>query len=63
MIGDAYWDGIAPREKLLDLIARNDAKINESAGYTSLPSIGVSQGVHFYQARHQKIAKLLNSPQ
>ena len=33
LIDDAYWNGIAPREKLLNMIAANYANPNESASY------------------------------
>ena len=39
LIEDAYWNGIAPRESLLDLIAGNYADPNVSAGYSALPDL------------------------
>lgn len=33
LIDDAYWNGIAPREKLINMIAANYANPNESASY------------------------------
>ena len=33
LIDDAYWNGIAPREKLLNMIAANYANPKESASY------------------------------
>lgn len=60
LIEDAYWDGIAPRESLLGMIARNYANPNESVGYSALVDIDVSNGTDFYQARTEKIEKLLN---
>lgn len=62
LIGDAYWDGIAPRENLLKMIAQNYASPNESAGYHTLPDLDVSGGTDFYQARQEKIESLLNTP-
>ena len=61
LIGDAYWEGIAPRERLLDLIAGNYANPNESAGYNKLRDLDVSEGSSFYQARLDKIEKILNA--
>lgn len=62
LIGDAYWNEIAPREKLLNLIARNYAQPGEYAGYNSLPKLDVSSGVNFYETRIEKIETLLNDP-
>ena len=44
---DAYWNGIAPRENLLGLIARNYAAPNESVGYNALTGLDVSGGADF----------------
>lgn len=60
LIEDAYWNGIAPRESLLDLIAGNYADPNVSAGYSALMDLDVSDGTDFYQARQDKIEKILN---
>lgn len=61
LIEDAYWDGIALREKMLDMIAKNYVSPNESAGYNSLPNLDISEGTDFYGARQEKIKKLLNT--
>ena len=61
LIDSAYWDGIAPREDLLNMIAKNYVNPNESAGYNTLPELDISEGTDFYQARQDKIEKLLNS--
>ena len=47
LIESAYWDGIAPRESLLNMIARNYAAPNVSVGYNSLPEIDISNGTDF----------------
>ena len=47
LIESAYWDGIAPRESLLNMIARNYAAPNVSVGYNSLPEIDISNGPDF----------------
>lgn len=60
LVEDAYWNGIAPRESLLNMIARNYAKPNESVGYQALADLDVSNGTGFYQARREKIEKILN---
>lgn len=62
LIEDAYWNGIAPREKLLDMIAENYADPNVSAGYNALPDLDISNGTDFYRARQDKIEKILNDP-
>lgn len=61
LIEDAYWDGIAPRENLLNMIAKNYANPNESVGYNTLPDLDISEGADFYAARQEKIEKLLNA--
>lgn len=61
LIEGAYWDGIAPREKLLGMIAKNYVSPNESAGYNALPDLDISEGTDFYGARQEKIGKLLNA--
>lgn len=61
LIESAYWDGIAPRENLLNMIARNYAAPNVSVGYNSLTDVDVSGGTDFYQARQDKIEKVLNN--
>lgn len=60
LIESAYWDGIAPRESLLNMIARNYANPNVSVGYNTLVDLDVSNGTDFYQARQEKIDKVLN---
>lgn len=60
LIEDAYWNGIAPRESLLNMIAKNYANPNESVGYNTLPDLDISEGADFYAARQEKIEKLLN---
>lgn len=62
LIEDAYWNGIAPREKLLGLIARNYAAPNVSARYNALTDLDVSDGTDFYQARKDKIETILSDP-
>lgn len=62
LIGNAYWEQIAPREKLLRLISTNYADQGEYAGYNSLPELDVNGGADFYGARNEKIEALLNSP-
>lgn len=62
LIEDAYWNGIAPREDLLGLIARNYAAPNVSVGYNALTDLDVSDGTDFYQAREDKIETILNDP-
>ena len=61
LIEDAYWDSIAPRENLLNMIAKNYADPNESVGYNELPEVDISSGTDFYGARQEKIEKLLNA--
>lgn len=62
LIGGAYWDGIAYRENLLNMIATTYAEPNFAAGYNSLTSIDVDDGADFYGARQEKIEKILDTP-
>lgn len=61
LIGDAYWNEIAPREKMLNLIAKAYSKPNEYVGYNSMSNLDVSNGANFYQAIATKIENTLNS--
>ncbi|MBD5554063.1 MAG: ABC transporter permease [Roseburia sp.] len=62
LIGDAYWNGVAPREKLLNLIANTYSKPNEILGYNNLPDLDIKDGAFFYQTMESKIQTLLNNP-
>lgn len=62
LIDDAYWEEIAPREDLLNMIAANYAEPNVSVGYSSLTELDVSGGTDFYQAREEKIDKIFSDP-
>lgn len=62
LIEGAYWNGIAPRENLLGLIARNYAAPNVSVGYNALTDLDVSDGTDFYQVRQDKIETILSDP-
>ena len=62
LIGDAYWNNIAPREKLLELIANTYAGPNEYMGYNNLPDVDVADGANFYQSIKEKVENLLSSP-
>lgn len=62
LIGDAYWNGVAPREKLLNLIANTYSKPNEILGYNNLPDLDINDEASFYQTMERKIQNLLNNP-
>ena len=62
LIGDAYWNGVAPREKLLNLIANAYSKPNEILGYNNLPDLDIKDAAFFYQTMEGKIQTLLNNP-
>ena len=62
LIGEAYWNNIAPREELLNMIATNYVEPGLNAWYTSLPEVDMSESGDFYQMREEKVAELLNSP-
>ena len=62
LVGNAYWNGIAPREKLLNLIADTYSSPNDRWGYNHLPELDVKEGKPFYQAMKGKMQTLLDSP-
>lgn len=61
LIGDAYWNEIAPREDLLNMIAKNYVNPNESAGYNIFPDLDITEGANFYQAMETKLDAQLNA--
>ena len=62
LIGDAYWNGIAPREKLLNMIASTYSAPNEFKAYNDLADLDITDGADFYQAMEAKNEALLNTP-
>lgn len=62
IIGDAYWDFVAPREKLLNLIASVYDSPGESSGLNKLSDMDITDGASFYKARNMKVESILNSP-
>lgn len=60
LIGDAYWDFVAPREKLLNVIAANFDAPGEYSGFNKLPDLDMNDGANFYEARAEKVKALLN---
>lgn len=62
LINDAYWNGIAPKENMLNTIASVYAQPNQSVGYNYLADIDLSKNVSFSEAREKKIEILLNTP-
>lgn len=62
LIGDVYWKHIAPKEKLLNTIAKAYDKPGENSGYNKLPDVDVKKGANFYQAAESKREALLDNP-
>ena len=62
LTGDAYWDHIAPREKLVDTIASAYTKPGEYAGYNSIPELTCAGAKGFNEARRDKIRAIIESP-
>lgn len=60
LVGDAYWDFVAPRERLLRVIAATYDAPGENSGFDKLPELDLSSG--FRQARERKIQLLLDAP-
>ncbi|XCP86982.1 ABC transporter permease [Roseburia hominis] len=61
LIGDAYWNGIAPKEKLLNMIASTYSAPNEFLAYNDLADLDITDGANFYQAMEAKNNALLNA--
>lgn len=62
LIGDAYWNDIAPREKLLNMVASTYSNPNEFKSYNDLADLDITNGANFYQAMKVKNEALLNTP-
>lgn len=62
IIGDAYWKNIAPREKLLNMIASTYSSPDEFKAYNALADLDIADGTDFYQAMETKNEELLNMP-
>ncbi len=62
LIGDAYWNFEAPRDKLLSLIASVYDAPGEHSGLSKLPGLDMTDGVSYYQRLHEKVQTLLNTP-
>jgi len=62
LIGDAYWNFVAPREKLLSIIAANYNKPEEYKGLSKLMELDMTSGADFYKTRNEKVEALLNTP-
>jgi len=62
IIGDAYWKEIAPREKLLNMIASTYGNPNEFKSYNALADLDITNGAKFYQAMDAKNEALLQTP-
>ncbi len=62
LIGSAYWNFIAPREKQLNMIASVYDSPGENSGLNKLSELDMTDGAKFYQSRNDKIQTLLDSP-
>ena len=62
LIGDAYWNDIAPMEKLLNMIASTYSNPNEFKAYNDFADLDITNGANFYQAMGTKNNALLNTP-
>ncbi|MBO4617908.1 MAG: ABC transporter permease subunit [Lachnospiraceae bacterium] len=60
LIGDAYWNNVAPKETLLRLIASNYVPEGEYASYESLRTLSKENAENFYTIREDKINEILN---
>lgn len=62
LIGDAYWEHIAPREDLINTIASAYTGPGEYAGYNSIPELTASGAKGFNEARRDKLNAVIGSP-
>lgn len=62
LIGDAYWNNIAPREKMLNMIAKTYDGPQENSGYQKLADLDAAKYNNFYQAMETKMEALRNTP-
>jgi len=63
IIGDAYWNHIAPRENLLTTtIGFNYDRVGQRTGLNKFYDMDLQNGANFYQRRIEKIEELLNAP-
>ena len=62
IIGDAYWNFVAPRERMLQLIAANYDDPGDYRGLSTLRSLDRTACEDFYRARDEKIALTLENP-
>jgi len=62
LIGDAYWNFVAPRERLLRLIAANYSEPGVYSGLSKLLDLDMELGIDIYKRRSEKIETLLNTP-
>lgn len=62
IIGGAYWNDVAPRENLLNVIASVYDSPGESSGLNKLPALDLTDGPMFYQTAGEKTEALLNMP-
>ena len=62
LIGDAYWEHIAPREDLINTITSAYTGPGEYAGYNSIPELTASGAKGFNEARRDKLNAIIGSP-
>lgn len=55
LIGDAYWNSIAPREKLLNTISKAYDSPDGTLGYNKFRNLDIKNGANFYQAVKLKL--------
>ena len=61
LIGDAYWEHIAPREDLINTIASAYTGPGEYSGYNSIPELTASGAKGFNEARRDKLNAIIGS--
>ena len=62
LVGDSYWNFVAPRESLLRIISNTYDPPNTTTGYNNkFPDLDMTNGANFYQTRNDKIEMLLDS--
>lgn len=62
IVGDAYWDFVAPRENMLQLIAANYDEPGDYRGLSTLRSLDDEACRDFYGVRGAKIQAIVSNP-
>ena len=62
IVGPAYWNDVAPRERLLQTIAFTYDAPGDYRGLSTLRALDVAECEAFYEARDAKVSAILEAP-